>query len=130
MKLLSKNKLLEHLEEYVQVRYQIAKLDGEERLFRMVVAFVITGTFLLTLGIFVLFLNLALVHYLNKVIFANHFWGYLSVAGLQFIFFLFFLLLIRTSKNGIYRIVSKVVHNFFKIVLDLVFENDHKKNEK
>ena len=91
------------------------------------VGFIITTIFLGSLGIFFLFINVALAHYLNQI-FAHGFIGYLLVAGFQLFIFLFFLLLTRLAKEFVYRALGNMVKLLFKVTLDLVFERNKKKS--
>lgn len=102
-------KLIQEIKEYLDLKYDIARLDITEKL---VVLFSVFYSFMIFIilvpGIF-MFLSFALAYYLG-LIFGGYHWGFLFVGGLYFIFAIIFIIFRkRLITKPLVRFLSKLI---------------------
>ena len=102
-------KLIQETKEYLDLKYDIARLDITEKI---VVLFSVFYSFMIFIilvpGIF-MFLSFALAYYLG-LIFGGYHWGFLAVGGLYFIIAIIFLIFRkRLITKPLVRFLSKLI---------------------
>ncbi len=102
-------KLIQEIKEYLDLKYDIARLDITEKI---VVLFSVFYSFMILVvlipGIF-MFLSFALSYYLGLV-FGGYHWGFLIVGGLYFILAVIFLIFRkRLITKPLAKFLSKLI---------------------
>lgn len=102
-------KLIQEIKEYLDLKYDIARLDITEKI---VVLFSVFYSFMIFIilvpGIF-MFLSFALAYYLGLV-FGGYHWGFMIVGGLYFILAIIFLIFRkRLITRPLVKFLSKMI---------------------
>lgn len=127
MSIFNVNELRNNLQKYLQVRFQNYRLEGEQRLMAVIVAFIITFILLITLGFIFLFLNIAIAHALNEL-YNNDYVGYLIIVAVHTIGFVLLLMLMtwKKARNTLYSLLAKIIRPFFNFILTKILKQSKK----
>ncbi len=110
--LFKKPKIVENLYDYIDVQLELLKLDTEEKIARLSIIFLELGLTVVFLGIFLLFVNLALAFYLNTY-FNNLYIGFALVAfGHLFVLGILLFVIKRSPQT-----LKKLVQGFFQYIM-------------
>lgn len=104
MSFLRLNELVEDIYRYLDVRFELFKLDTEERLVRLNILIVELVISLAIVCIFILFMFLGLAFYLNSI-WQSSYLGFFATAGLQI------------GLLGIGLIIRRLFPNFFRALV-------------
>ncbi|NJO03222.1 MAG: hypothetical protein HC880_17440 [Bacteroidia bacterium] len=122
MNFLRFDKLIGNLSKYAEVKYQLTKIEAEEKLAKGTFILGEIVVYLALFGVFTLFINLAIAFYINSLYQTNYL-GFVMVAFFQVVLFFLlrislwlfpqpFLLLIKSLLK---RFERKVFHDSKKL---------------
>lgn len=106
MSFLRLNELVEDIYNYLDVRFELLKLDTEERLIKLNVLIIELVISLAFISIFNLFLFLGVAFYLNSIWKSNYL-GFFVTAGLQIGLLTIILIAIRLYPNFFRALIRK-----------------------
>jgi hypothetical protein len=104
-------KLIQEIKEYLDLKYDITRLDIAEKVVVLFSFFYSFMVFIILIpGVF-LFLSFALAYYLGLVFGGNH-WGFVIVGGIYFIISIFFMIYRqKLIVKPLVKILSKMILN-------------------
>ena len=102
-------KLIQEIKEYLDLKYDIARLDITEKIVVLFSVFYSFMIFVILVPGILMFLSFALAYYLGLV-FGGYHWGFLVVGGLYFIIAIIFLIFRkRLITKPLVRFLSKLI---------------------
>ncbi|MCF6242345.1 MAG: phage holin family protein [Bacteroidales bacterium] len=84
-------KLIQEIKEYIELKYDIARLDFTEKIVRIISVFFGIMTFFVIVPGVLMFFSFALAYYLGDVLGANY-WGFMIVGGIYLFFGIIFII--------------------------------------
>ena len=109
--------LSESIKKYVDVRFELLRIDTEEKITRTNRLLFKVGLALSFLTLFILFINLSLALYLNNTL-NSAYLGFVIVAFLQLLLLPVTIVLSRVFGRTITRFIKLALRNAVKEILD------------
>lgn len=98
-------KLIQEIKEYIELKYDIARLDFTEKIVRIISVFFSIMTFFVVVPGVLMFFSFALAYYLGDLLGANY-WGFMIVGAIYLFFGIIFMLF---KKRFITRPIIKTL---------------------
>ena len=83
-------KLIQEIKEYIELKYDIARLDFTEKIVRIISVFLGIMTFFVVVPGVLMFFSFALAYYLGDILGANY-WGFMVVGAIYLFFGIVFI---------------------------------------
>ncbi len=84
-------KLIQEIKEYIELKYDIARLDFTEKIVRIISVFFGIMTFFVIVPGVLMFFSFAFAYYLGDILGANY-WGFMIVGGIYLFFGIVFII--------------------------------------